>query len=318
MALKATRAELLDSARQGQRYPSPLRYPGGKGKVANYIKLVMLENGLVGSHYVEPYAGGASVALSLLFEEYASHVHINDLNKSVHAFWSAVLNQTDELCERIETTRVSVSEWRRQKAVQDLPDPEELDLAFSTFFLNRTSRSGIIGGGMIGGHKQTGTWKLDARYNRTELVRRIRKIARFRSRITLSRIDAAQYLRNELPAIDGAFVYLDPPYYHKGPGLYENFYEHEDHAEIAKITRSLTAPWIVSYDAVPAIEALYRGARQLRYDLSYSAAKRLYGSEVMFFAEGLRLPGIASAANISRTTVDTVRKENFLRVAITG
>lgn len=293
----------IETSRLGQRYPSPLRYPGGKGKVSNYIKLVLLRNGLVGSEYIEPYAGGGSVALSLLFEEYASHVHINDLNRSVYTFWKVVLERTDELCDRIWATPVEVTEWRRQRAIQDEAEPNELDLAFSTFFLNRTSRSGIIGGGMIGGRDQDGPWKLDARYNRAELVRRIRKIARFRSRITLTGIDAAEYLSEVLPTIEAPFIYMDPPYYHKGPGLYESSYEHADHAAVAAIAKRLSEPWVVSYDAVPEIEDLYAPAAHLRYDLSYSAAHRQRGSEVMFFSKGLQLPDVESAANIPTSTV---------------
>lgn len=307
MAIRSVACERLDSARQAQRYPSPLRYPGGKGKVANYIKLVLLENGLAGAEYVEPYAGGASVALSLLFEEYASHVHINDVNSSLFAFWRVVLDRTDELCTLIESTAVDVSEWERQRLIQNDPAASEIDLAFSTFFLNRTSRSGIIGGGMIGGRDQGGVWKLDARYNRTELVRRIRKIGRFRSRITLTAMDAAQYLRERVPVSDSVLVYLDPPYYHKGPGLYQNFYRHDDHVEIAGITQSLSVPWVTSYDQVPEIEALYTTVSSLTYDLSYSAASRIRGSEVMFFSDGLKVPGVRSAANISRSEVDRYR-----------
>ena len=209
----------MSSVARGERYPSPLRYPGGKGKVANYLKLLMLRNGLVGSEYVEPYAGGASVALALLFERYASHVHINDLNRSVYAFWNAVLERTDELCDLVGRVDVTVEEWYRQREVQHQDDSDPLVLGFSTFFLNRTSRSGIIGGGIIGGKDQTGAWKIDARYRPEDLVRRIRRIARYRSRITLTRLDAADMLRDTLPAIDSAFVYLDPPYYVKGEGL---------------------------------------------------------------------------------------------------
>jgi DNA adenine methylase len=269
--------------------------------------MVLLKNKLVGSEYVEPYAGGASVALSLLFEDYASHVHINDLNRSVFAFWRAVLERTDELCDRIEATPVTVSEWRRQRALQSERVPDYFDLGFSTFFLNRTSRSGIIGGGMIGGRRQDGPWKLDARFNREELTRRIRKISRFRTRITLTGLDAAEYLAKVLPAVERPFVYLDPPYYHKGPGLYENSYGHDDHAEIAAIAQALESPWIASYDFVPPIEALYSSAPQIKYSLNYSASIRQRGSEVMFFGPGLTPPDLPSAANISSSAVHRER-----------
>jgi len=288
-------------------YPSPLRYPGGKAKVANFLKLVMLENDLVGSEYVEPYAGGASVALSLLFEEYASHVHINDLNRSVYAFWRAVLDQTDELCSRILSASVTIDEWHRQRAFQLADAPDPVDLAFSTFFLNRTSRSGILTGGIIGGHSQTGTWKIDARWKSTDLVKRIRRIARFRSRITLTGLDTALYLQEHLPHIERPFVYLDPPYYVKGSKLYENFYRPDDHVKIASLVRPLGHPWIVSYDAAPEVETLYSGFDCLGYDLVYKAGARQQGHEVMFFSKGLRRPSVASPSDVPETLVTESR-----------
>ncbi len=296
-----------------QRYPSPLRYPGGKGKLTGFIKLLMLENGLVGAEYVEPYAGGAAVALSLLYENYASHIHINDLNRSVATFWHCVLNQSDELCARVADATVSVPEWHRQRAVQDEADPSELDLAFSTLFLNRTSRSGIIGGGIIGGYHQTGKWKIDARFNRDDLIRRIRKIARHRRRITVTSLDAADYLQSRLPGIATGFVYLDPPYFVKGEGLYQNFYSYADHKQIASLVDDISQPWIVSYDAAPEIRELYRRFDGLEYDLSYSAHARYRGTELMFGQPGLQWPTVESPANVSWKTVDEVRRNQLNR-----
>ncbi len=295
-----------------RRFPSPLRYPGGKGKITNFIKLLFLENDLLGSEYVEVYAGGASVALSLLFEEFASHVHINDLNRSVHCFWHVALSRPDDLCRRILETEVSPSEWHRQKAIQIADDADELDLAFSTFFLNRTSRSGILEGGMIGGVDQTGYWKVDARYNKRDLVRRVHKIGRFASRISVTRLDGADYIRNVLPSIRDGFVYLDPPYFEKGQRLYENFYKYEDHAEIAGLVRAMKSPnWVVSYDCVPELLELYAGFPSLQYDLSYSARDRYRGSEVMFFSPVLVLPRVDSPARISADVVDVARQTVF-------
>lgn len=291
------------------RYPSPFRYPGGKGKVANFVKLLFLRNNLAGHSYVEPYAGGASVALSILYEEYASHIYINDLNRSIFAFWHSVINRTDDLCRLIIDTAVTMEEWTRQKAVQKASDPDLLELAFSTFFLNRTNRSGIIAGGAIGGREQGGPWKLDARYNKTELVRRIEKVARYRSRITLSQVDAAEYIRSIISQpLQDSFVYLDPPYYVKGEGLYEHFYRHENHMEIANLVSDLRNPWVVSYDAAPEILDLYAEYKHIAYDLSYSAADRYRGNEVMFFSSSVEPPDVQSPANIRVDSVDRERK----------
>ena len=289
------------------RYPSPLRYPGGKGKVANYVKLLLLKNGLIGTDYLEPYAGGASVALSLLFEEYVSTIWINDLNRSVHAFWEAVLDNPEELCERTMSVPLTVAEWEQQRGVQCMASPGAVDLAFSTFFLNRTNRSGIIaGGGVIGGKDQTGTWKIDARFNRAELCKRLRKIARYKSRIKLTRLDAAGLLA-DLPVDSSSsmFAYLDPPYYVKGEGLYDNFYSSADHANLAGVVKRLECKWMVSYDAAPEILKLYSGVPTLRYSLLHTARSSRLGAEAMFFSPGLELPDTESAAGVA--TDDVVR-----------
>lgn len=250
---------------------------------------------------------------TLLFEEYASHVHINDLNRSVHAFWRAVLDQPDELCERIGTARLDMREWRRQRAVQHATDPTELDLAFSTLYLNRTSHSGIIGGGPIGGYEQLGRWGIDARFPRQDLIRRIRRIARFKTRITVTGRDAADYLREDFVLfVDRpVFIYLDPPYYVKGvkrAGLYQNFYEHSDHLEIATLVANLDVPWIVSYDSAPEIARLYRTFKNVSYDLNYSANVPHYGSERMFFSPLIDPPAVVSAAHVPRHVVDQQRR----------
>lgn len=273
------------------RYHSPLRYPGGKGKVANYFKILLLENGLAGLDYVEPYAGGASVALGLLYEDYVGHIHINDLNAGVHAFWCAALHHTSDLCDRILKTEVTIAEWLRQREVhRNGATADPFDLAFASFFLNRTNRSGIIGGGVIGGLDQAGAWKLDARYSKQELVQRIRKVGRHRDRITLTNLDAAQLLTRWTSTDEDAFFYLDPPYFVKGEGLYDNFYAVEDHQTVATAVMALRQPWVVSYDAAPEIIEMYGDARSLRYQLSYSAHERQAGSEIMFYSADLRIP----------------------------
>lgn len=293
---------------QQERFPSPLRYPGGKGKIGNFLKLLFTKNRLAGAHYAEPYAGGASVALQLLFEEYAGHIHINDINRSVHAFWKAVLENPDALCSRISSVRISMAEWRRQRDVQLATSPSPLDLAFSTFFLNRTNRSGIIRGGVIGGQDQGGPWKLDARFNRSDLIRRIHRIARYKSRISLTNLDAVDFLRICYPAISSRKIaYLDPPYYVKGSGLYESFYQHDNHVEISELVAGLGGPWIVSYDAAPQILKLYKGHPRTSYGLKYSAADRYSGSEVMFFSSDLLVPKVRSPAGIPYKVIGEAR-----------
>jgi DNA adenine methylase len=282
----------------GLRHRSPLRYPGGKARLTSYIQQLFRVNRLEDGEYAEPYAGGAGVALGLLFTEYVSRVHINDLDRSIYAFWHSVLNETDALCSRIASVALTVDEWRRQRGVQENKGRADLvDLGFSTFFLNRVNRSGIIAsGGLIGGLTQRGVWKMDARFNRDDLIRRIQRVASYRDRIRLYNLDAIDFLAVAANTLDHkSLVYLDPPYFIKGErNLYSNSYKAADHAEVSEILDACPWPWVVSYDATPEILRLYSRWRRLRYGIDYTAAARYRGAEVMFFSPELTLPYGAS------------------------
>ncbi len=282
------------------KFNTPLRYPGGKGKLAEFMKLVFEENGLLDGHYVEVYAGGAAIAMTLLVHSYASRVYLNDINSSIHAFWRCVIEQPDELCQAIHDVKVTMDEWYKQKAIQeDQASHTPLEVGFSTFFLNRTNRSGIIWGGVIGGKHQTGKWKLDARFNKSDLIRRIEKIAMFSSRIRLYNMDAADFIKDVLPGLprDRSLLYLDPPYYDMGKGLYENHYRHDDHVAISRLIKNrMTLPWIVSYDYSPEIMEMYHWARSISYRISYSTQDRYQGAEAMFFSRNLILPDVKNPA----------------------
>ncbi len=288
-------------AEQNHNYTSPLRYPGGKGSLANFIKIVISQNNLLDGDYVEIYAGGASIAWSLLFEEYIQRVHVNDLNKALMAFWCSVLENTNELCRLIHDTNVNMEEWYRQRYIQDNPQQfSQLQLGFSTFFLNRTNRSGILKGGVIGGKQQTGKWKIDARFNKKDLTKRIERIARYGNRVRLYNLDAAQFIKQVLPQLpQKTFVYLDPPYFNKGQELYENHYNQQDHAHIAiLVAQELHQPWLVSYDSTDDILRLYDEFPHIQYNINYSAQDRYEGSELIFYHPKLQLPNIKNPANL--------------------
>jgi len=277
------------------RFNTPLRYPGGKGKLTNYIRAVIETNSLTDCHYVEAYAGGAGIGINLLQLEYATEIHLNDINPSIYAFWHSVLNRTEELITMLSETEVTMDEWFFQKSIQSAPDQYSLlELGFSTFFLNRTNRSGIIKGGVIGGKDQSGKWKLDARFNKPDLISRIKNLGKYADRIHIYRQDALEFLTNEVASLpEKTFVYIDPPYYIKGEGLYENHYKHEDHAKVAEAISDINDKrWIVSYDNVPQIRELYKEFRQKIFGLKYSAQIRYTGSEVMVYSPDLILPDV--------------------------
>lgn len=274
------------------KFVSPLRYPGGKLKVADYVKRLFEANDLMDGTYIEPYAGGASVALTLLFSEYVARIIINDIDRSIYAFWHSVLEQTDDLCRLIADTPVTMEVWVAQREVQaHKNDADLLELGFSTFFLNRTNRSGILSGGVIGGKNQDGSFKIDARYNKEDLIERVVSIAEYKDRIELTSIDAVELLNQQKQDnIEKTLCYLDPPYYVKGRDLYLNYYNDDNHRAIAEAIRKYKGKWIISYDAVEFIKELYKDYRQKEYCLSYSAGNPAKGKEIMIYSNELEVP----------------------------
>lgn len=273
-------------------YPSPLRYPGGKKKLSTYVEKIVVDNDIQGGTYIEPFAGGANIALCLLLNDIVNSIIINDLDRSIYAFWYSVLHQPDELCALINNTSVNMDSWYRQRNIQNhKEDYGFLELGFSTFFLNRTNRSGIIRGGVIGGKNQTGAWKMDVRFNKEDLIRRIQGIARYADKIMLHNEDAIAFINNIQDQIDEhSLVYFDPPYYNQGAALYSNYYTHDDHANLARFIQQLDCKWMLTYDYTEEIIEMYRESERHVLSLSYTAQEKTRGREMIAFSPRLVIP----------------------------
>jgi len=274
---------------------SPLRYPGGKNKLSVFIAKICLDNNVTG-HYIEPYAGGASVALFLLFENFVKKITINDKDKSIYAFWYSVLNHSEQLCELIDKTDININEWKKQKNIQKRKEKADIiELGFSTLFLNRTNRSGIINSGVIGGIEQKGKYKIDCRFNKKEIIRRIRLIASRKNDIRLFNLDALELIemiKNESNKKQ-ILLYFDPPYYLKGSSLYMNNYNKNEHEIISKKIKSIkNVKWIVSYDNVKEIKDLYQKYPNKEFSLMHTAYIVREGKEILFLSKNIKQPEI--------------------------
>ena len=249
------------------KHYSPLRYPGGKNKLSAFLAKICIDNNING-HYVEPYSGGASVALFLLIEGFVNNITINDRDRSIYAFWYSLLNKTNELCELIENAELTICEWKKQKDIQtNKKTVDLLTLGFSTFYLNRTNRSGIINGGVMGGVEQNGNYLMNCRFNKIELIQRIRLIAKHKKNIRLYRKDAIKLIDKIQKEAnkENVVFYFDPPYYLKASTLYMNHYEDKNHKKVSeKIKAIQNIKWIVSYDNVPEIQELYSDCKKKR------------------------------------------------------
>ncbi len=271
---------------------TPLRYPGGKSQLLPLVIDILKKNDLIEGEYAEPFAGGAGIAISLLVNGYVNRIYLNDIDPAIYAFWHSVLNRPEELCRLVESTPLTMEEWYRQREVfNDLRCSSLLKKGFSTLFLNRTNRSGILRGGVIGGYAQEGNYKLDCRFNRTDLARKIRRIALYSDQIQLTCQDAAEFVKSVVPTTDKrTLVNLDPPYYGKGPELYTNFYQPKDHALLAKAVGKIKRPWIVTYDDVSEIRELYTRFPMYNSSLNYFAQEKRVGVELFVASPVLKLP----------------------------
>lgn len=276
------------------RHHSPLRYPGGKQRLTPFVLEILEENEIDGK-YAEPFAGGAGVAIELLISGKIKNVYLNDKDYGVYCFWYSIKHFNEEFCKKVETIPLNIKEWRHQREVHRHQDQYNVfEVGFSFFYLNRCNRSGVISGGVIGGLDQTGNYKIDARFNRLELIRRIARLGMFSDSIKVSNLDAKTFVTKFKKTFSSnTLLYLDPPYYVKGQGLYLNHYNHSDHADLClHISKHLEEHnWILSYDAVEPIVRLYDDRPRFVYDLQYSAAESRIGSEIFIFSDMLSIPG---------------------------
>lgn len=272
---------------------SPLRYPGGKGKLSLFMEYMIDRLGHRGGTYIEPFAGGAGIAVELLLKNVVNRIVINDYDKGVWSFWKAILTETDRFVEQVRTVPLTIDEWYRQHEIcVNQNDKYSFELGFATFYMNRTNRSGIIKGGVIGGLEQAGNWTMDVRFNREDLINRIQNIASRKKDIKLYNKDISSFITNYVPLYeDNAFIYFDPPYYKKGKQLYMNYFSHEDHVRIeSAIRQHINCDWIITYDDVKEIEEIYKDYQLYLYDLNYSVSAKCKASELMIFRNEILPP----------------------------
>jgi len=275
---------------------SPLRYPGGKAVLTEFLAETIRTNEMVDCVYVEPFAGGAGAAINLLLSGSVEQIILNDADRNIYCFWRSILDQTEAFLERMAAVPLTVSEWCIQRDIYENPKGRSiLDRGFAAFYLNRCNRSGILtNGGVIGGLDQSGKWKIDARFNKVELAQRIERISAYRDQISLYNLDAVEFLRNSVFSKrerSRYFIYLDPPYFDKGSCLYLNYYEPKDHANLAAFLRRTSGvKWLVTYDNVQEIRDIYDWCNIVEFSLKYSAHSARDGSEILIHQDGLHIP----------------------------
>lgn len=272
---------------------NPLRYPGGKTVIKNIFTQLIANDESI-ELFIEPYAGGAGLGLWLLENGYIHKFHLNDADEFIYKFWYSVLFLTDELINKIYDTKISMEEWNKQRAIIQYQTIREgssvLDIGFAALFLNRCNRSGIIRAdvGPIGGKEQVGNWKIDARFNKGQIISKITSIAKISKQIMLTNFDAIYLIdnySNNSQDMAGCLFYLDPPYYKNGEDLYRSYYNKADHELLNKFLKDKNSiKWILSYDNAEFIKALYKDYEIQIIHINHHANKQKNGSELLIFS----------------------------------
>lgn len=276
---------------------SPLRYPGGKGKLGPYFARLLSEQTFSIDVYAEPYAGGAGAGLFLLSQGHIGRLLINDLNPGIGAFWRSILLETDEFLARMEAELISLDSWHKHREVYLNPAGQsDLTLGFATFFLNRANRSGILTARPIGGLEQTGNWKIDARFNKPNLASRIRYIKTLSSQIIVTQKPALEFLAAVSRRVGPVLMYVDPPYLVQGEELYMTEHSWAEHEKLARVLTNSRHPWILTYDADDRVRNLYPSNRCLGYSISHTAQTQKVGREFMLFSQDLRVQDVTVVA----------------------
>lgn len=239
---------------------SPLRYPGAKRWLADYITDAIRLNNLKPEVFVEPFAGGAGVSLQLLSNGVVNKIALGERDPLVASFWKVVFWDASWLTEQIGRIDVTLDRWKEMRRSKPRSDRQR---ALKCLFLNRTSFSGILANtaGPIGGQTQQSRYKIDCRFYRDTLTARIEQAHALRDKVffvenctwqeTISKVRHAGF------ANDRVFYYLDPPFYNKADRLYRYCFTEEDHRTLHDALDGIDQPWLLSYDLHEHITRLY-------------------------------------------------------------
>jgi len=279
-----------------KKITSPLRYPGAKSNLVNYISCLMAREFPDGKcTVVEPYAGSAIISLSLVYNGLTENAIIVERDPLIYAFWDAIFSMPEKLISRIDTIDVSIETWHNFQKYRSATTPNEfplIEMAVAGFFFNRTNFSGILKANPLGGLQQKSKYKIDCRFNKSRLIEQIELINTLQNQINVFFGDALEFMteRQFMFRSIPCFIYIDPPYFVKGKSLYRFWYEMDDHRQLAKFLLGLkdSVKWLVSYDNHPEIECLY--SNSIKHKIYFDYCAHSHKSEQELLISNLEIP----------------------------
>ncbi len=293
------RATAMNATIASRRYLSPLRYPGGKARMAGWLSaMVDLQVGWLDADVlVEPFAGGLGAGLALLDQRMVSEVWFCEANDALRALWQAILDDLEEVAGRV--AKLGTVTLRDYDAAVDLighpGEATQIDVAVAALLVNRCSRSGMVSPrvGPIGGRHQQGRWKINDRFDPAGIAARLRLLAPLTGRMRLlgeDGIECIEQLDGEAGVEDEVMLFVDPPYLGQGQRLYRHGGDENMHHRLAEALRSTPARWALTYDDHPAAFELYEGFRKGRYSWRQTANRARSDAELLIVSDSLVVP----------------------------
>ena len=116
---------------------NPLRYPGAKSKLYDYICKLLIAEQRTGCTFYEPFAGSAAISLLLLENQVISKAVLNELDPLLYNFWFSVFNHTEELITLIRNTDITLENWHEFSLYRNndyLQDKTSVQIGFAGLF----------------------------------------------------------------------------------------------------------------------------------------------------------------------------------------
>lgn len=290
-ALWSDTTSIVNVASVPQR--SPFRYPGGKTWLVPRIRQWLASLSYQPAEFIEPFAGGAIIGLTVAAEGLADHVTLVELDEAVAAVWQTIIHDDgggEWLAERIVS--FDLTHESAKNVLTQLPRSTR-ERAFQTIIKNRVNRGGILapGAGMIKGG-ENGKGLLSRWYPET-LQRRILEIVKLRDRITFIHGDGMEVLRKNIDREEAVF-FLDPPYTASGKQAGSRLYSHSNlnHGLLFDIADLLTGDFLMTYDDAEEVRQL---ASSRNFDLQTIAMKNTHHAKMseLLIGRDLRRQSVA-------------------------
>ncbi len=257
---------------------SPFRYPGGKTWFVPRIRQWLTTLPWCPKEFIEPFAGGAIVGLTVAFEKLAEHVVLVEIDEQVGAVWQAIIEdgQGEWLAQEIEKFVLTPDNVHQIISNRDLPVSET---ALQTIIHNRVSRGGILakGAGFVK-YGEQGKGLVSRWYPQT-LSKRIRAIHSIRQRLSFVWGDGLESIRQHIDRPD-VVLFIDPPYTAgSGKRAGNRLYTHSelDHQSLFVLMEKVRGDFLMTYDNN---REIHRMAAQHGFDTREIAMKNTHHAKM--------------------------------------